>query len=89
LATPKRLLFQEPAELIARLRPGVDGIILEQSEQGKRATFLPQVWEGLPDPEQFIAHLKQKAGIAPDTDIRRCRVKRYTVLKWREAEFRQ
>jgi hypothetical protein len=50
---------------------------------------LPQVWEILPDPDRFIASLKQKAGIAQDTDTRRCRVKRYTVLKWREAEFRQ
>ena len=89
LSTPKRLPFEHHAELIARLRPGVDGIILEQSEEGKRATFLPQVWEGLPDPEQFIAHLRQKAGIAQNTDIRLCRVKRYTVLKWREAELRQ
>jgi MEMO1 family protein len=89
LATPKQLLFEDHAGLIARLRPGVDGLILEEAGEGKRATFLPQVWEGLPDPEQFIAHLKQKAGIAPDTDIRRCRVKRYTVLKWREAELLQ
>jgi len=89
LSTPKLVLFEDHADLIARLRPGVDGIILEGGEEDKRATFLPQVWEGLPDPEQFIAHLKQKAGIAPDTDIRRCRVKRYAVLKWREAEFRQ
>ncbi|HYS75479.1 MAG TPA: AmmeMemoRadiSam system protein A, partial [Burkholderiales bacterium] len=89
LSTPKRLPFEHHAELIARLRPGVDGLILEQGEEGKRATFLPQVWEGLPDPEQFIAHLRQKAGIAPDTDMRSCRVKRYSVLKWREAEFRQ
>jgi hypothetical protein len=89
LSTPKRLSFEDHADLVARLRPGVDGIILEQGEEGRQATFLPQVWEGLPDPQQFIAHLKQKAGIAPDTDIRRCRVKRYTVLKWREAEFRQ
>jgi MEMO1 family protein len=89
LATPKQLLFEDHAGLIARLRPGVDGVILEQGEEDKRATFLPQVWEGLPDPEQFIAHLRQKAGIAPHTDIRRCRVKRYTVLKWREAELRQ
>ena len=89
LSTPKRLPFEHHAELIARLRPGVDGIILEQAEEGKRATFLPQVWEGLPDPEQFIAHLKRKAEIAPDTDMRSCQVKRYTVLKWREAEFRQ
>ena len=89
LSTPKRLSFEDHADLVARLRPGVDGIILEQGEEGRQATFLPQVWEGLPDPQQFIAHLKQKAGIAPDTDIRRCRVKRYTVLKWRETEFRQ
>ena len=89
LSTPKRLSFEDHADLVARLRPGVDGIILEQGEEGRQATFLPQVWEGLPDPQQFIAHLKQKAGIAPDADIRRCRVKRYTVLKWREAEFRQ
>jgi AmmeMemoRadiSam system protein A len=89
LSTPKRLSFEDHADLIGRLRPGVDGIILEQGEEGRRATFLPQVWEGLPDPEQFIAHLRQKAGIAPDTDIRRCRVKRYTVLKWREVEFRR
>ena len=89
LSTPKRLAFEDHADLIGRLRPGVDGIILEQSEEGKHATFLPQVWEGLPDPEQFIAHLKQKAGIARSVDIRRCRVKRYSVLKWREAELRQ
>ena len=89
LSTPKRLAFEHHAELIARLRPGVDGIILEQGEEGKRATFLPQVWEGLPDPEQFIAHLRQKAGIAQSTDILRCRVKRYTVLKWREADLRR
>ena len=88
LSTPKRLAFEDHADLIGRLRPGVDGIILEQGEEGRRATFLPQVWEGLPDPEQFIAHLRQKAGIAQSTELRRCRVKRYTVLKWREAELR-
>ncbi|HEY6721903.1 MAG TPA: AmmeMemoRadiSam system protein B [Burkholderiales bacterium] len=89
LSTPKSIVFAGHADLIAQLHPGVDGVIIEQGEDGSRATFLPQVWEGLPDPEQFIAHLKQKAGIAQNTDIRRCRVKRYSVLKWREAEFRQ
>jgi AmmeMemoRadiSam system protein B/AmmeMemoRadiSam system protein A len=87
LSTPKLLSFEDHGDLMGRLRPGVDGLILEQSEEGKHATFLPQVWEGLPDPEQFIAHLKQKAGIAQNTDIRRCKLKRYTVLKWREAEL--
>ncbi len=85
LSTPKRMLFEDHADLIAQLRPGADGIILEC--EGKRATFLPQVWEGLPDPEQFIAHLKQKAGIPQSTSTGRCRVKRYSVLKWREAEL--
>lgn len=85
LSTPKRLLFEDHADLIAQLRPGTDGIILEC--EGKRATFLPQVWEGLPDPEQFIVHLKQKAGIPQSTSTDCCRVKRYSVLKWREAEF--
>jgi AmmeMemoRadiSam system protein A len=85
LSTPKRMLFEDHADLIAQLRPGADGIILEC--EGKRATFLPQVWEGLPEPEQFIEHLKQKAGIPQSTSTDRCRVKRYSVLKWREAEF--
>jgi len=89
LSAPKRLLFEDHADLIAQLRPGVDGIILEQGDGEKRATFLPQVWEGLPDPEQFIAHLKQKAGIPQNASTGQCRVKRYTVLKWREVEFRQ
>ena len=91
LSTPKRLRFEDHADLITRLRPGVDGLILEYGDEkaDKRATYLPQVWESLPDPDQFIASLKQKAGIAQDTDTRRCRVKRYTALKWREAEFRQ
>jgi AmmeMemoRadiSam system protein B/AmmeMemoRadiSam system protein A len=91
LSAPKRLRFEDHADLLARLRPGVDGVILEQGDErsGKRATFLPQVWEGLPNPEQFIAHLKQKAGIAQNASTQSCRVKRYTVLKWREAELLQ
>lgn len=89
LSTPKSILFEDHADLIAQLQPGIDGVIIEQGRDDRRATFLPQVWEGLPDPEQFIAHLKQKAGIAQSANIRSCRLKRYSVLKWREAEFRQ
>jgi len=88
LSTPKTLAFDDHAELLRKLRPGVDGVILEQVEEGRRGTFLPQVWEDLSDPEQFIARLKHKAGIAQSTDTRRCRVKRYRVLKWREADLR-
>jgi AmmeMemoRadiSam system protein A len=88
LSSPKRLLFESQADLITRLRPGIDGVILE-GENGRHATFLPQVWEGLPDPEQFLAHLKRKAGIPQDAGTQSCRVKRYAVLKWREAELRR
>src|SRR5882672_492319 len=88
LSTPKSVAFEDHADLLRKLRPGVDGVILEDLEEGKRGTFLPQVWEDFSDPEQFIARLKHKAGIARDTDVRRCRVKRYSVLKWREADLR-
>ena len=88
LSAPKSVAFDDHADLLRKLRPGVDGVILEQAEEGRRATFLPQVWEDLADPDEFIARLKQKAGIAQGTDTRRCRVKRYCVLKWREAELR-
>lgn len=88
LSTPKSVAFDDHADLLGKLRPGLDGVILEQVEEGRRGTFLPQVWEDLSDPEQFVARLKHKAGIAPGTDTRRCRVKRYRVLKWREADLR-
>jgi hypothetical protein len=88
LSTPKSLAFDGHADLLRKLRPGVDGVILEEPAEGRRGTFLPQVWEDLPDPGLFIARLKQKAGIAQDADARRLRVKRYSVLKWREADLR-
>jgi AmmeMemoRadiSam system protein B/AmmeMemoRadiSam system protein A len=85
LSTPKPILFKDDDDLVAQLRPGIDGIILEC--EGKRGTFLPQVWDGLPDARQFIAHLRQKAGIVHG--VGHCAVKRYSVLKWCESEFRQ
>jgi AmmeMemoRadiSam system protein A len=86
LSTPKALVFDDHADLLRKLRPGVDGVILQH--EGRRGTFLPQVWEDLSDPEQFIARLRQKAGIAPSTDTRSCQVRRYRALKWREADLR-
>lgn len=86
LSAPALLPFGDHGELVAQLRPGVDGLIL--ACEGRRGTFLPQVWEQLPDPETFLAHLKQKAGLAPDTRTTRCTVWRYEVLKWREADLR-
>lgn len=72
------------AETLAQLRPGIDGVIFEC--QGHRATFLPQVWEQLPQPADFMAQLKRKAGLPSDFWSPAVRLSRYTVRKWQEAE---
>jgi AmmeMemoRadiSam system protein A len=72
------------ASAIAQLVPRRDGVILEYGL--RRATFLPQVWESLPEPRQFLAELKQKAGLARSFWSSAIRVSRYGVSKWSEAE---
>jgi AmmeMemoRadiSam system protein A len=69
--------------LAATLRPGVDGVVLEHA--CRRATFLPQVWEQLPQPREFLRALKRKAGLAEDFWSDDVRVSRYTVLKFVEG----
>jgi hypothetical protein len=64
LTIPKRLAFQSPEDLLAKLRPHTDGVVLAVGRQ--QATYLPQVWEQLPDPEEFLRHLSQKAGLPAD-----------------------
>jgi AmmeMemoRadiSam system protein A len=64
-------------DLLAQLRPGVDGLIIE--EPPKRATFLPDVWQTVPEPGQFLAHLKLKAGFDADYWSQRIKVWRYTT----------
>ena len=59
LSHPEPLSYDSPQDLIAKLRPGIDGVVIERG--WNRATFLPQVWEKLPDPHQFLQHLCQKA----------------------------
>lgn len=76
--------FTDEADAIHQLRPGSDGVILEC--QGRRGTFLPQVWEGLPEPRQFLNHLKQKAGFAADFWSPEVNLYRYEVQKWKEPE---
>ena len=70
-------------EALAALRPGIDGIVLEVGGE-THATFLPQVWENLPSPRDFLAHLKQKAGLPPGYWSPDLRLQRYTVTKWTE-----
>lgn len=64
LTKPEPLFYESPEDLVRKLRVGVDGVILKG--QLRRATFLPQVWEKLPDPELFLSRLCQKMGLAPD-----------------------
>jgi AMMECR1 domain-containing protein len=83
LSRAKPMRFGDEAELLAQLRPGEDGVILEY--EGRRATFLPQVWESLPEKKSFLGELMRKAGIPGDTRLARCRLWRYRVIKWQTS----
>ncbi len=72
---------QQACEL---LRPGLDGVVFEYGRY--RSTFLPQVWEQLPDAALFLSHLKRKAGLPPDFWHNTIRLSRYTVEKWHEPD---
>ena len=61
-ATPMTFISQE--DLLAQMRPGIDGLIL--ADASHRGTFLPAVWEQLPEPSRFLEHLKLKAGLPPE-----------------------
>ncbi|HUN93948.1 MAG TPA: AmmeMemoRadiSam system protein A [Burkholderiaceae bacterium] len=82
LTTPEPIGFADENELLARLHPGIDGVILEYRD--RRATFLPQVWDMLPDPRDFLAALKGKAGLSRAFWDPAIRASRYTVTKWTE-----
>ena len=63
LTAPRPLEYSNSEDLLAKLRPHVDGVILKGDFH--RATFLPQVWEKIPDPEEFLDHLCAKMGAKP------------------------
>ena len=64
LTSPRELEYSDGNELLKKLRPDIDGVIINKGMA--RATFLPQVWEQLPGIEDFLAHLCRKAGLSPD-----------------------
>ena len=64
LSTPQPLAYSDSHDLLAKLRPQVDGVTIRMGPNG--ATFLPQVWEQLPHPEDFLTRLCMKAGLAGD-----------------------
>ena len=84
LGQPEPMQFDSEADLLRQLRPGKDGLILEDGHH--RGTFLPSVWESLPRAEDFLRHLKQKAGLPPDYWSDSIRVSRYGTESWEVGE---
>lgn len=78
LSPLEEVSVQSESDLLSQLRPGIDGLVLEEGPH--RATFLPAVWESLPDPKDFLEHLKLKAGLPGDYWSDNLRVYRYTTL---------
>ncbi len=77
LNAPEPMQFSSEEDLIKQLRPKIDGLIL--SDNDHKGTFLPAVWESLPEPKEFLAHLKLKAGLPPNYWSVTVTVQRYTV----------
>ncbi|MBI2337464.1 MAG: AmmeMemoRadiSam system protein A [Deltaproteobacteria bacterium] len=83
LSAPEAIESSDEATATEQLRPFVDGIIFEYGKY--RSTFLPQVWEQLPDPKEFLIHLKTKAGLSSGFWAEGVKLQRYTVIKWKET----
>lgn len=77
LGPAERLAVDSEESLFAALRPGIDGLVIE--EGWRRATFLPAVWSQLPDPRDFVAQLRRKAGLPAQGWSPALRVSRYEV----------
>jgi AmmeMemoRadiSam system protein A len=84
LTRPLPLEYKDADDLLSKLRPHVDGVILREAF-GRRATFLPQVWEKLPNPAEFLNHLCQKMGLSESA----WRSKHLEVLTYQVEEFHE
>ncbi len=77
LGEPEELVVKDERDLLIQLRPHTDGVILQ--EGSRRGTFLPSVWDSLPDTREFVSHLKLKAGLPKDYWSSSLRIWRYTT----------
>ena len=77
LSLPEPISFRSEQDLIAQVRPNIDGLVLEEGP--RRGTFLPSVWQHVPDAVEFLRHLKRKAGLPVDYWSATLRVSRYTA----------
>jgi len=82
LSPLEEMAFLNEKDALSQLRPNVDGVVLSYLE--RRATFLPQVWEQLPRPEDFLSYLKKKAGLSPDFWSPDLKLFRYGHIKFEE-----
>jgi AmmeMemoRadiSam system protein A len=78
------LEYRDATDLLSRLRPHVDGVIL-YADSHRRATFLPQVWQKISDPAEFLNNLCYKIGLEPDA----WRSKHFEVLTYQAEEFHE
>jgi len=85
LSPSEPLAFTSEGELLRMIEPGRDGLILEDGHA--RGTFLPTVWGSLPDPRDFLRHLKQKAGLSPNHWSDRIRISRYRTETFSEQDL--
>ena len=83
LTTPQTLPYDGAQDLLVKLRPGIDGVVVRDGMY--RATFLPQVWEKVPDPADFLSHLCAKMGAPHDL----WRFKKLQVLIYQVEEFQE
>ncbi len=87
LAVPIQLKFSSPKELLKKVRPNIDGVVIRRGPY--QATFLPQVWDELPDKEAFFKHLCLKAGLSEDCfQMDGLEVHVYQVESFSEEEFK-
>jgi AmmeMemoRadiSam system protein A len=85
LTMPQTLIYQDAGDLLAKLQPGIDGVILRDGQ--RRATFLPQVWAQIPDKREFLGHLCAKMGAAPNLwQQRHLDVQIYQVEEFHEQD---
>jgi len=83
LSPPKVLNYGDPTQLPKILKPNIDGVVIKDGM--RRATFLPQVWEKIPDPEEFLEQLCMKMGAPADL----WRRKKLDVLTYQVEEFHE
>lgn len=83
LSAPQPMVFAGEADALAQLHPGTDGVVFSCGPH--RSTFLPQVWEQLPERVQFMAQLKRKAGLDAHFWSGDVRLERYTVQQWSDS----